>query len=281
MERFLLEIPLSPHLRDHAFDGKNMLSAAELLHLLAAAVSSRFSGLSCRESAAALFSRFLMVPPGEEKVLPVWVELETKADGAVTVRLLQAFQSRSGSYSRLREHVRVTFLKESSALLPPLPLIEAMALPGDVLEVAAERLYEELVPFGPAYRNIRGRLRLSAAGAVAKLQTDLESFPRLFPGAPLIADAAFHAACVWGQRHGGRVGFPLGFRRRIIGQLTRPGVPYLCRVLPAGTERGAMLFDLWIYDGEGTPCETILGLRMADVTAGRIQPPSWIRESSC
>ncbi len=280
MERFPLEIPLSPHLRDHAFDGKNMLSAAELLHLLAASVSSRFPGLSCRESAAALFPRFLLLPPGEEKVLPVWVELESKADEAVTARLFQAFQLRSGSYARLREHVRVEFRKEGAGDFPLLSFAEAMALRGDVLEVSAERLYGELVPFGPAYRNIRGRLRLSAAGAVAELQTDLEPFPHLFPGSPLIADAAFHAACVWGQRYGGRVGFPLGFRRRKIRQFTKAGIPYFCRVLPVGREGEALLSDLWIYDGEGNFCETILGLRMADVTAGRIRPPRWILEPS-
>lgn len=280
MERFPLEIPLSPHLRDHAFDGKTMLSAAELLHLLASVVSSCFPGLSCMDSAAALFSRFLLLPPGEEKVLQVWVELETKADGALTARLLQAFQSRSGSYSRLREHVRVEFRKEGTWDFPLLSFTEAMALPGKILEVTAERLYEELVPFGPAYRNIRGRLRLNAAGAVAELQTDLESFPGLFPGIPLIADAAFHAACVWGQRYDGRVVFPVGFRRRIIRHFTKPGVSYLCRVLPAGAEREALHFDLWIYGPEGAPYEAILGLRMADVTAGRLKPPRWIREPS-
>jgi len=277
MAYFPLEIPVLPHMRDHAFDGRVMFSAAELLHLIAYTVTARLPSLSTGGQADALFPRFLLLPPEEVQVLPVQLELSTHPNGEVTARLRREFQSRSGAFSRLREHVRVRFLKEIPKACASPVFNRALERPGNDFEIPAERIYEELVPFGPAYRNIRGRLRLNAEGAVALLQTGGESFPGCYPGAPLITDAAFHAACVWGQRYAGRVVFPIGFSRRYCWKGVQAEVPYLCRVMPVGTERDVLIFDLWIHEQEGTLCEAILGLRMADVTAGRIKPPLWVK----
>jgi len=278
MERFPLEIPLSLHMRDHAFDGKLILSAAELLHLMAATVTSLFPDLSFAEQADALFPRFLLLPSEGEKTLSVLLELENQAGEGVTVRLLREFQSRSGKFSRLREHVHVRFLKKRATDFPVLPFTEAMMLPGIPFGISAEKIYEALIPFGPAYRNIRGNLRMNAQGAIALMETRMESFPDRFPGFPLIFDAALQAACVWGQRYRGRVVFPVGFHRRCFWKSTQSEISYLCRVLPVGTERDAVIFDLWLYDLKGTLYEAVRGLRMVDVTAGRIQPPHWIQE---
>ena len=280
MKRIPLEIPVSPHMRDHAFDGRTMFSAAELLHLMAAAVTSRFSDLMNAVQADALFPRFLLLPPEDKKVLPVLLELEAHAGEGVMVRLLHEFQSPSGKFSRLREHVQVRFLNKRTEEFSPLSFAAAADLPGIPFEIPAERIYEDIVPFGPSYRSIQENLRMSAQGAVALLQTGRESFPGQFPGFPLIFDAALQAACIWGQRYQGRVGFPVGFRRRSLWKATQSQVPFLCRVIPVGTDRGGLIFDLWIYDLEGIPYEAVLGLRMADVTGGRIRPPHWIQDSA-
>jgi len=278
MERFPLEIPVFSHMRDHAFDGQVMFCAAELLHFLAAAVTSRFPDLDAADQVDALFPRFLLLPSEGKNSLPVLLELENKAGEGVTVHLLREFHSRSGKLSRLRKHVRARFLKKRSSEFPLLSFAAAKTLPGIPFEISAESIYEGLIPFAPAYRNIRGHLRMNVQGAIALLRTRMESFPGRFPGFPLIFDAALQAACVWGQRYQGRVVFPVGFSRRYFWKRTKSEIPYLCRVLPVGAEGDVLIFDLWIYDLEGTLHEAVTGLRMADVTAGRIQPPRWIQE---
>jgi hypothetical protein len=278
MPYFPLEIPVLPYMRGHAFDGRVMFSAAELLHLLAAAVKDLFPGLSGAQ-AETLFPRFLLLPPETGGFVSVLMDVEAHAEGDVSVKLLNKFQSPSG-LSRLREHVRVRFLKEKPMDFSFPTFGEALELSGSFVEIPAEKIYEELVPFGPAYRNIRGNLRLNAQAALARIQAGTQLVPGRFPGVPLVSDAAFHAACVWGQRYHGKVVFPVGFKRRCFQAETKPEIPYLCRVMPAGTDRETLIFDLWIYDLKGMPCEAIAGLRMADVTDGRIQPPLWVREES-
>jgi hypothetical protein len=278
MAYFPLEISVYPHMRDHAFNGRVMFSAAELLSMMAAHVQSQFPDPANIEQADARFPRFLMLPPEEDRALSVLLELETHADGGLTARLLHKFQSRSGTISRLREHVRVRFQNEDNADLFPPVFNEASVLSGDVFEIPAERIYEELIPFGPAYRNIRGQLRMNAQGAVALLSTARNAISAAYPVVPLISDAAFQAACVWGQRYSGKVVFPVGFRRRCFWKALQPEGSYLCRVFPVDTSRESLVFDLWIHEREGTLCEAILGLRMMDVTSGRIKPPRWVQD---
>jgi hypothetical protein len=284
MAYFPLEIPILPSMRDHAFDGRVMFSAAELLSLMAAQVAAQFPCLANAEQVDAFFPRFLLLPSEEDRALPVLLEVETHAEGGITARLLHKFQSRSGALSRLREHVRVRFRTENPEDVFPPSLDKAGELSGDVFEIPAERIYKELIPFGPAYRNIRWNIRLNPQGAVALLSTGRNSFcdpyPGRFPGAPLISDAAFQAACVWGQRYSGRVVFPVGFGRRCFPRVLQPEGSYLCRVLPVNTIGEILVFDLWIYDQDETLCEAILGLRMTDVTAGRILPPFWVRDGA-
>ncbi|SEM45089.1 Polyketide synthase dehydratase [Syntrophus gentianae] len=284
MVSFPLEIPLFPSMRDHAFDGKVMFSAAELLSLTAVQVALNFPALKNIEQVEALFSRFLLLPPEERKALPVLMEVEMQTEGGITARLLSRFQSRSGAISRLREHFRVRFQKGNPTDLSPPAFDQASELAGEILDIPAERIYEELIPFGPSYRNIRGPLRLNSQGAVALLAVDNHSFPDpypdWFPGVPLIADAAFQAACIWGQRYAGRVVFPVGFRRRCFRKDLQSEGSYLCRVYPVDTTGDMLVFDLWIYERGGILCEAILGLQMKDVTAGRIKPPLWVQDGA-
>lgn len=97
-------------------------------------------------------------------------------------------------------------------------------------------------------------------------------------GSPFVLDAAMHAACVWGQRFAGMVAFPVGFDRRMIYKTTKKGGAYCARINPVNAGREVLTFDLWIFDQDGLIHESVSGLRMRDITGGRMRPPLWIRD---
>ncbi|MDP2644720.1 MAG: polyketide synthase dehydratase domain-containing protein, partial [Desulfobacterales bacterium] len=97
-------------------------------------------------------------------------------------------------------------------------------------------------------------------------------------GSPFHLDAAFHAACVWGQRYEQVVAFPVGFDHRTIYEPTRPGEIYFSRVIAVETSRDLLIFDIWIYNQQGNLCESVGRVHMKDVSAGRMKPPRWITE---
>jgi len=135
------------------------------------------------------------------------------------------------------------------------------------------------VPFLPAYRNLE-ELHLSEQGAIALVRGGTADAPAEPLGSPFPLDATFHAACVWGQRYAGIVGFPVHIDARIIRKKTRAGETYLARVTPLSVTDSQLVFDLWIYDAGGEVCEEVRGLRMRDVSGGTLQPPQWIRGSA-
>jgi hypothetical protein len=145
--------------------------------------------------------------------------------------------------------------------------------------VPAATLYRELVPFGTAYQNIMGDLAVSPEGALATLSGGNYEADENLLGSPFPLDAAMHAACVWGQRFSGRVPFPTGFEKRFIYQKTKKGGSYLGRVVPVNVDQESLLFDAWIYDLNGVVYEAISGIKMRDVTQGRLRPPQWIQAS--
>jgi phosphopantetheinyl transferase len=163
--------------------------------------------------------------------------------------------------------------------VPAFPLDLAAAPEGVCLTLVRERIYPELVAFGPAYRNLV-TLHLSRVGAVADIATPVVAGaePEGGPlGSPFAFDPAMHAACIWGQRFAGVVPFPVGFDERRVLLPTRPGERYWAHVLPVAVEGGVLSFELRLYDGAGRLCELCLGLRMRDVSAGRMRPPEWVR----
>jgi len=162
--------------------------------------------------------------------------------------------------------------------MPDLALDLASALEGACFSVENDDIYRELVPFGPAFRNVK-RVHLTAGGAIAEIRTpadpaDEEGKRQLGSSFPL--DAAFHAACIWGQRFAGIVAFPLAVDGRRIYRNTRPGDAYFGHVTPVRLEPGLLIFDLRIFDGGGRLCETAAGVRMRDVSGGKLKPPPWI-----
>jgi hypothetical protein len=150
--------------------------------------------------------------------------------------------------------------------------------PGPKFRVSADRLYNELVPFGPAYRNVRGNLLLSETCVSATVSGG--DFPEAVGllGSPFPLDAAMHAACAWGQRYRNRVVFPIGFDRREILAPTRAGKIYSCRVTPLPDEGSVLRFDVRLRGPDRRPVEVIRGLAMKDIFAGRLVPPAWVRE---
>jgi uncharacterized membrane protein affecting hemolysin expression len=48
--------------------------------------------------------------------------------------------------------------------------------------------------------------------------------------------------------------------------------------VPVNCDQKSLVFDAWIYSEDGVIHEAISGIKMRDVTQGRLHPPQWIRE---
>ena len=224
----------------------------------------------------ASFPRFLHIGP-EDNRIEAFHELETRKNGDIVSRLLTMSVSRNGLIGRAKEHVVIRFKREIPDI-PILPFQTAARLEGEGFNITADRLYRDLVPFGPSYHNVKDdTLFLTEAGAVAQLSSGSIRQASGILGSPFPMDAALHCACAWGQRFSGVVAFPVGFEERFIFQPTIPGETYFGRIIPVRANAQPLIFDLWIYDFDGAPREAILGVAMKDVTAGRIKPPDWVR----
>ncbi|MDD5722780.1 MAG: polyketide synthase dehydratase domain-containing protein [Syntrophales bacterium] len=276
--RLPLAISIQPYLRDHHYEGKIMFPAVEILQQLAASLQSHRPGAPVQCMRAAAFDRFLPIE-GDSAVIDACHELEVHENGRLTSRLMTTGPVAGSTIRRTKVHAVVDFA-DSGADGPPLPLDIAAALEGIVFEIPARRLYEELVPFGPAYQNITGSLLLSEDGALGQACAADHPAPIHPLGSPFPFDAALHAACAWGQRFRQIVAFPVGFRERVIITPTRRGDRYYCRILPiappGASVKNPLFFDIFIYTPNGSLCEDIRGVVMKDVSGGRIRPPAWV-----
>jgi hypothetical protein len=70
----------------------------------------------------------------------------------------------------------------------------------------------------------------------------------------------------------------VGFDRRIISRPTQPGGSYRTRVQLLSRTNDELLFDLQIFDDQGHIFESVTGIRMRDVSGGKIKPPEWLRD---
>ena len=274
-------IPVRAYLGDHHVSGRVVLPAVEALQILARTLPA-VTGAAPRHQEEGAFSHLLTIAAGEREI-PAIHEFTRTADGRCRSRLMTVVSGKQASWTRRVEHASVFFLPtggEEKAGEWEAPLLdEAGTTAGPVFTISARRLYEELVPFGPAYRNVLGDLRLATAGAWAELSGG--DYPEAAGplGSPFPFDAALHAACAWGQRYRGIVAFPVGFDRREIAVPTRAGETYRCRVVPLPDGGGATLrFDILIAGGDGRPAEAIRGVAMRDISGGRRKPPAWVGE---
>jgi hypothetical protein len=271
-------IEVSPYLRDHHFEGKVILPAVETLIALAHVVELNFPQIRLNCLLKAIFPRFLFIAP-ETQRLAVFVDLENVQNDHVIAVLLTSIKSKQSGIGRALEHARVKFAADDSAPHPAVPFRVSEKLEGECIRIPAATIYRELVPFGTAYQNIIGDLAVSPEGALAYLSGGNYEADENSLGSPFPLDAAMHAACVWGQRFSDIVPFPTGFEKRLIYQKTKKGDHYLGRIAPVRIDRESLLFDAWIYDLNGVIYEAISGIKMRDVTQGRLHPPQWIKAS--
>jgi len=261
-------LPALPDVADHAIAGKATMPAVDLLELLvrAAANERGWTALplpfAMRDVA---FPRFL---PAEEVPRCTFdVTLETR--GKATRATLTSRIALAGGMRRARVHAQAEL---ASAAGPPIPVPPAFACD---FEVPAQRIYRELIPFGPRYRNLREDVGLSPAGAVGLLRSpEPPRTPPPLASCPYLLDAAMHLACVWGQRHAGYVAYPTGFAARVLLD-PLPAGQRRCVMVPRSVEARRLLCDLWLTDEQGRPGDVVTGLAMSPLASGA-PPPAWI-----
>ncbi|MGD9008409.1 MAG: polyketide synthase dehydratase domain-containing protein [Desulfobacteraceae bacterium] len=275
-DRIPVTITLHDHLADHHFMGTPVLPAVEAMEILAAEALAVDAMVSVELLTQADFKKFLPLDPNRE-IMEVQAEMHPAADGHLRATLVTRTRSPKAGITRTKDHAAMTFGRTADDAYPT-PLDVAAAPEGVCETVAPDKIYRELVPFGPAYRNITAPLWLSDDGALALIQCqDLPCCTGTnHLGSPFVLDAAFHAACVWGQHYHKMVAFPVAIDKRRILRPTAPNRTYYGRIIPRQTDPDLLVFDIWLLDRFGTMCEIVQGVRMRDVSRGRLQPPQWI-----
>lgn len=272
--RIPVTIPVPDYLRDHVFRGQAVFPAVEAMQLLARAAGAAGAGTGPVTIHDASFQKFLVIEPGTSSI-DAFVEIEPLQGGDITARLITIRKSEKAAITRAVEHAAITVAVGTAAAKPPPPDLLA-GLEGICTAVSGDAIYRDLVPFRPAYHTVRSLL-VSEAGALATITGGAVDAPVDPLGSPFPLDGSFHAACVWGQRHAGVVGFPVHIGSRRVHRKTMPGGTYFCRVMPVRSDTDLLVFDLWIFTTGGIIFEEIRGLEMRDVRGGTILPPDWIR----
>ncbi|HPV48758.1 MAG TPA: polyketide synthase dehydratase domain-containing protein [Smithellaceae bacterium] len=270
-------LPVAPYLRDHHFEGKTVLPAVESLILLASIVGELHPRANLCHQADAQFPRLLAIDPAAQQV-ELQVDVKHWSVG-IEASLCSLLKVKNSTMSRRLEHARVTFVNEDIPRLVSASPGEAFGQTGDCFFVSSDKIYRELIPFGAFYQNIIGELAVCEDRVLATISGGSGQADETLLGSPFVLDAAMHAASVWGQRYAGIVPFPVGIDRRIIHQATKKGKNHLARIVPTATD-GELCFDVWIFAQDGVLCESIKGLRMRDITRGRMSPPGWISEGA-
>ena len=274
-----VNITVSPYLQDHRFEGKAVFPAVEAMQVLAQAVKKISPQADVTASTGASFDKFLFIDR-DTKTIDALCRISPLENGDVAAVLQTKTRSKSATFTRTKEHVTVRFPRVTPDVDSD-PCQTSGFEDSDCLKISPDQIYSELVPFGPAFHNISQNLTIHRDGAFGKIQAPRFSEPvaiGLRLGSPFVLDAAFHAACVWGQRYARMVAFPVAVDRRIIARPTQPGNTYRCRIIPTGVTSDQLIFDIFICDEDNTPYESAIGVYMRDVSAGRMKPPEWIME---
>ena len=269
------------HLMDHHFQGQPVLPAVEAMEALACVAKETYPHIRLDHLSHIHFEKFLFMEPGVDH-LDAIAEFQTAEDGSLHATLLTRTKAPKAAFTRTKTHVRLTFEKRTS---PPKSwrIDFTAALEGICTVVAPQKIYKDLVPFGPTFRNIRSPLVISPDGALAQIKTppQQQHAPngQGLLGSGYALDAAFHAACVWAQHYCGIVAFPVAMERRTIINPTGPAKHYVGRVIAKTIVDERLLFDLLLLDEDGLVCEVAEGIHMRDVSGGRLEPPGWIRHA--
>ncbi len=266
-----------PFFKDHHVNGKPVLPAVEAMETLAATGAALFSKSGVVDITDATFDKFLFLDPRADNI-SVYRHFDRLNNGRVRAALQTKQKAPQAKITRTKVHAAMT-IGPVAAAVPTLPLDLAAAPEGICRTLAPERLYAELVPFGSAYRNIVKTLFLGNDGALARVGSPHPTDDRtdLALGAPYPLDAAFHAACAWGQYTRHIVAFPVAIDHRQIMRPTRLDETCIARILPRKGTGEILVCDIFIYDRQGNLCEVSNGVRMRDISGGRTRPPDWIR----
>ena len=268
--RLPLCIKVHPYLMDHRFQDKAVLPAVEAMEILAESTLAHLPEKSIHCIVDARFDKFLILEKGILEI-EAFNDLEVLDSGEVVSRLITRTHSKKTMITRTREHAVLCF-RDDPKTPDPLPL-KFPETPD--CHVSFETIYNTLVPFGPSYHNLKGEVSLSEKGAEAEVHAPpLRGLP-IPLGSPFPMDAAFHAACVWGQRYVGCVGFPVGFQIRRVLKATRPGITYRATIIAKETYSDRFLVDVRLSGPNRILYEEVQGLIMRDVTRGRMMPPRW------
>jgi hypothetical protein len=266
--RKTVQIPIHPWFKDHHFNGHCIFPAVESMLLLAGIAKEIRPDIQRSVTSEAVFSKFLPIPE-DATTLQVLVDIDEDENG-ISLKLLSKIKFKK--ISRIKEHAELFF-----SVKPPTPAVIIKRIPVEcVFTIDAKRIYEELVPFGPAYRSLTGALTLSdnmAGGTLRAPKLAQQHEMEKEMGSPFPLDGAMHAACVMGQCIADFVPFPIGFASRTIHKPTQAGETYNTIVSPKSAPENELIFNLSICDTTGIIYETIKGLRMRDVSRGTIRPP--------
>ena len=277
--RLPVNIPIHAYLLDHHVEGRAVLPAVKAMQVIGETVERFRPDTDISVMTRTRFDKFLHLHSGTDPIA-AFIDIDTYENGDIAARLLTKNRFKKSSILRTREHASIYYPMDQSGSADQLfdPDLFS-AIQGACIEISSDRIYRELVPFGPAFQSIQGNLLISEHGVIARIETPAEYAGQSMPeglGSPFPLDAAYHGACVWGQRYARMVAFPVGFEKRTIWHPTRPGKTYFCRILPVETHPDRLVFGLWIVDENNVLFESSLGVYMRDVSAGRMKPPQWI-----
>ncbi len=272
-----ISLAYPPFFQDHHVGGRPVLAAMEAMELLAKNLCRRFPGHECRDLTEIRFDKFLYL---EEKApRHLFHETTRTGDGTLRTTLTTRFRSPNARIRRTLTHAGLT-VGRGIPELPRYPMESAASLTNPCVRVDPDRIYRDMVPFGPAYRNIVTPLLISPDGALARVGSPVAQDPRadLLLGSPYVPDAALHACCVWCQRYHGIVTFPVSMDRRTVIRPTRMDDRYTARVVPKKIDGEIFWFDVHIYDDDGNLREWMTDVCMKDVSGGRLKPPDGFRQ---
>jgi hypothetical protein len=272
--RLQIKIPATQYLQDHRFEGRIVLPAVEAMQILALTTQTRFPGTDIRCIRDASFDKFLYLC-SEAQSINAFNAIQVCKNGDINAKLITKTGSPKTTITRVKEHVSLTFSIMTTPHKQPLFKKNYNQEPPYMLSTS--RLYKDLVPFGPAFQNIK-KLYLYRDSAEATIKSAISGSTGPEPlGSPFPLDAAFHAACAWGQRYADVVAFPVGFAHRRIIKPTHCEKTYKAQIKFVQKEKAVLIFNINIYSSDGDLCEMLKGVRMRDVSAGRMKPPRWIK----
>lgn len=272
-----VNLPVPDYLADHHFQGQPVLPAVEAMEILARTAKTIHPDVSVDHLSDIRFDRFLPLDPSSGR-LDASVELRASESQGWEAALMSRTRTPKAAITRTKVHARLTF-RRHDAPQPRWPLDVAAVPEGICLSVDPKSVYKELVPFGPAFRNIVSPIHISPDGAIARIKTPLHkgiAGSGRCLGSPYALDAAMHAACVWSQHYRGVVAFPVAIEERTILSPIQADSIYYGRVKPRNISDDRMIFDIAVLDENGGLCELSSGVQMRDVSGGRLKPPEWI-----